>query len=346
MQPKPNSSLSRVREPVQERTGSGTSGTGAMQEDPRPKIAPARSTPAAATQPSSMPSANDMQHIGLDLIDESDRLRLHFPPYRKLHELAEDIKRRGQLMPLFVRPRGASYELISGYRRLAALRLNHAEAAHCRIFRDLSDSEAYDIAIMENEDRDDFSVLERAQICLQLQSEGKTAEEIAARFRWTNRRNVYHHYRLAKEASPNLREAMQRDALSLHVALAVIDGKAAAFGDAVEREILNTIVESGMSIREARNHIERVRRAQESGAAGSRTRRDPFLREHKEGAFTIAARIDPKHPDNLGEAIASVEIALKRMRQLKRKLEPATETEPKPMKEAPACSKQQAPRPE
>jgi ParB/RepB/Spo0J family partition protein len=286
-------------------------------------LAPAEVTP---------PLEVEAKQIAIELLDESDRLRLRLPPYRGIPELAESLKAKGQLAPLYVRPKGTRFELISGYRRLTALKQISAAAAFCRIFRGISDQRAYDIAITENEDEDDLSDLERAQICLRLQSEGQTADEIAARFGWSSRRNVYFHYRLANDASPAMRDALQQGGLSLHVALALIDAKAASLGDQKEREILKTVVEHEMSVREAKNHVLRIRRAVEA-ASGEPSTRVGYLRDHKNGAFTISARIDPQHPDDLDEAIASVELALKRMKQIKRKLEPKAE-ETKPTKPA------------
>jgi ParB/RepB/Spo0J family partition protein len=278
----------------------------------------------------------ETRKIPLDLIDESDQLRLRIPPYQHIPELAENLKRKGQLAAMYVRTKSDRFELISGYRRLTALKLNSAATAFCRIFRGISDVQAYDIAVSENEDKDDLSILERAQICLRLQAEGRTGDEIAARFGWTNRRNVYHHYRLAKEASPALREALQQGGLSLHVALALIDAKAADLGAHLEREILKIVVEREMSVRETKSHVIRARQAAQPSRPDRATGADGYIRDHKNGAFTITARIDPHHPENLDALIASIETALKRTKQLKRKLghkpepRPDRDSEPKP----------------
>jgi ParB family chromosome partitioning protein len=264
----------------------------------------------------------ETRKIPLDLIDESDQLRLRIPPYQHIPELAENIKKKGQLAAMYVRSNGDCFELISGYRRLSALKLIGAPNALCRIFRGISDAQAYDIAVTENEDKDDLSVLERAQICLRLQAEGRTADEIAARFGWTNRRNVYHHYRLAKEASPALREALQQGGLSLHVALALIDAKAADLGEQLEREILKTVVEREMSVRETKSHIMRARQAAQPSRADRSHGAASYIRDHKHGAFTILARIDPHYPESLDAVIAAIESALKRAKKLKRKLDP------------------------
>jgi ParB family chromosome partitioning protein len=295
---------------------------------------PVRSHEAQPSLPtldrSAGPDDFETRKIPLDLIDESDQLRLRIPPYQHIPELAENLRRKGQLAAMYVRANGDRFELISGYRRLTALKLNSAPTAFCRIFRGISDVQAYDIAVSENEDNDDLSILERAQICLRLQAEGRTGDEIAARFGWTNRRNVYHHYRLAKEASPALREALQQGGLSLHVALALIDAKAADLGEQLEREILKTVVEREMSVRETKSHVIRARQAAQPSRPDRATLADRYIRDHKNGAFTITARIDPQHPESLDVLIGAIETALKRTKQLKRKLAPKTEPRPEP----------------
>jgi ParB family chromosome partitioning protein len=278
----------------------------------------------------------EIRRIPLDVIDESNQLRLRIPPYQHIPELAENIKNKGQLAAMYVRAKGDRFELISGYRRMTALKLIKAPTALCRIFRGISDTQAYDIAVSENEDKDDLSVLERAQICLRLQAEGRTGDEIAARFGWTNRRNVYHHYRLAKEASPALREALQQSGLSLHVALAMIEAKAADLGEQTEREILKTVVERELSVRETKSHVLRARQAAQLARSDRSTSTDGYIRDHKHGGFTLAARIDHHHPEKLDAVISAIETALKRARKLKRKLD--RKEEPAAGTEAPAAN--------
>jgi ParB family transcriptional regulator, chromosome partitioning protein len=288
-------------------------------------------------------SAVEIQHIPLDLIEESDRFRLRQPPYPDIAELGEELKRFGQTTPLFVRPKEDGYELISGYRRRAALELIELSTAICRIYRNLSDAEAYDLAISENQDRSSLTDLERAQICARLQREGRTAEQIAVRMGWTHERQVYNHLRLAKDASPALCTAVQGRRLSFTVALALIEAKSAALGESLERDIIETVIENDMTVREVRAHVNRVRKAapdQQSGDADAKGATKSYLREYKSGAFTINARLDPNAPSDVEEIIAALELALKRSRQVKRKLarnstaEAETTSENEPAEEA------------
>ena len=66
--------------------------------------------------------------VPLSQIKESDRLRLRRPPYDGIDDLAEKIKRDGQSTAMFVRQlKPAEFELISGYRRKAALELHASQ---------------------------------------------------------------------------------------------------------------------------------------------------------------------------------------------------------------------------
>lgn len=286
-------------------------------------FSPVKQMAAPALQETGAPKT-DTQHIPLDLIDESDRMRLRTRPYPGIEELAIDISAATQLMPMFVRPKAERYELISGYRRLAALKMLKAPTAYCRIFREISDNDAYDLAVRENQKRKNMTDLERADICLRYQTQGMTIEQIAKRMDWKGDRAVYHHLRVAKEASEQLRAALQARKLSFKVAVVLVETKTAQLGDPTEREILQTIMENGMSARQARAHVARVAKAISttgpSELASAPETKPHSIKEYKNGAFMITAKIDPSDPAEVPEAIAIIEVALKRARQLQKKL--------------------------
>jgi ParB/RepB/Spo0J family partition protein len=88
--------------------------------------------------------------VPLESIRECDRFRLRLRPYPDVDALAESIRDHGQLAPLFVRatPDG-TYELIAGYRRLAALHVLGAGSAFVTVF-DIDDEDAYLLAVSDN----------------------------------------------------------------------------------------------------------------------------------------------------------------------------------------------------
>ncbi len=97
----------------------------------------------------------------------------------KLEELVQSIKNKGVIQPLIVRKRGEEYEVIAGHRRLeAAKRLNIKDLPV--IVKELTDSEALEIGIIENLHREDLNPLEEALAYKRLSEEfNYSLQEIA-----------------------------------------------------------------------------------------------------------------------------------------------------------------------
>jgi len=77
----------------------------------------------------------------------------------ELDALTDSIRREGVLMPILLRPQGNGYELIAGERRWRA-----SQAAGLTeipaVIRDVDDLQALELAIIENEQRDDLTAIE------------------------------------------------------------------------------------------------------------------------------------------------------------------------------------------
>lgn len=76
-------------------------------------------------------------------------------------DLVESVREKGILQPLLVRPLGDGYEIVAGERRWRAAQRAQLHEVPV-IIRDLSDREALEIALVENLQRADLSVLEEA----------------------------------------------------------------------------------------------------------------------------------------------------------------------------------------
>ena len=110
-----------------------------------------------------------------------------FQPRRRFVEpeldaLAQSIREKGIIQPLLVRPiagEEAAFELIAGERRWrAAQRIGMHEVP--AIVRPLADSEALEIALVENLQREDLSALEEAEAYRRLMDEfGRTQAALA-----------------------------------------------------------------------------------------------------------------------------------------------------------------------
>ncbi len=79
-------------------------------------------------------------------VDESQNPR----PLRGVNRLAKNIKRFGQLTPIVVRPVEGRYSLVTGYRRMAALKVADLTHAVCRVVPDLDDETAAALCTVEN----------------------------------------------------------------------------------------------------------------------------------------------------------------------------------------------------
>lgn len=92
--------------------------------------------------------------------------RRYFDP-QKLAGLVESIKQHGILEPLLVRPVGSVYELVAGERRYRA-----AKDAGLRevpvVIREMNDSDALQVALIENLQREDLNPVEETEGILQL----------------------------------------------------------------------------------------------------------------------------------------------------------------------------------
>ncbi len=100
------------------------------------------------------------QLVPVELIDDSPfQVRIE---YRNILELAADVKRRGLLQPILLRPKGPRYEVVHGHRRTRAVRLNGSAHVLATI-RELDDDDAVWIQLAENIQRDDYTPIEQAR---------------------------------------------------------------------------------------------------------------------------------------------------------------------------------------
>ncbi len=79
-----------------------------------------------------------------------------------LKELAESIREHGVLQPVLVRPWEDKYEIIAGERRYRAAKLANIDLLPV-VIKEVNDNEAWEIALIENLQREDLTVIEEAR---------------------------------------------------------------------------------------------------------------------------------------------------------------------------------------
>jgi ParB family chromosome partitioning protein len=195
-----------------------------------------------------------------------------------LEELAESISESGVIQPLVVREGSDGYELIAGERRLRASRKAGLDAVPV-VIREVSDAEAYALALVENIQREDLNPIEEATAYERLKAElGLTQAELAEHL-GKSRSAIANATRLLKLPEAVQQMLVEGDLSSGHArALISLD-------DELARQIAERIVDEDLSVREAEKL---AKRAQKKGdddssdrSSGSRYRDDAQVNKIK-----------------------------------------------------------------
>jgi ParB family transcriptional regulator, chromosome partitioning protein len=231
----------------------------------------------------------------------------------ELNELAGSIKQHGVIQPIVVRPvKGAHdrFEIIAGERRWRASQLAGLHEVPI-VPADVSDSDALEIAIIENVQREDLNPLEEAQGYHALADEFKRSQDDIAKIVGKSRSHVANMMRLTKLPS-EVQAFIASGQLSAGHARALIgvpDPLAAA----------RRIVEEGLNVRqtEALAHEEGVpeRKQQKprSGGGGVARQKDAdTLALEKRVSDALGLTVAVNHRDPGG----SVQITYKSLEQL------------------------------
>jgi len=184
-----------------------------------------------------------------------------------LNELAASIKAQGLMQPLLVRPVGKdSYELIAGERRWRAAKIAGLAEVPALI-REVPDSAALAMALVENIQREDLNPIEEAAGLQRLLDEFRMTHEQAADAIGRSRSATTNLLRLLKLARPVQAMVMEGTLDMGHArALLPLDG-------ARQIEAANRIAARGLSVREAETLAARLLRGP-SARRKPRTDRD------------------------------------------------------------------------
>jgi ParB family chromosome partitioning protein len=178
------------------------------------------------------------------IVPQAGQPRQHFDKQR-LDELAQSIRDHGLLEPLVVRrtPESDKYELIAGERRWRALQRAGAREALV-VVKEVSASAAFELALIENVQREDLNPIELAEAYERLMRDhGYTQEALATRI-GKDRTTIANALRLVK-LPPRVRAHVIAGELSEGHARALLGaGDAAAIEQLAAR-----VLRFGLSVR-------------------------------------------------------------------------------------------------
>lgn len=165
------------------------------------------------------------------LLDLDKVIRSSINPRRRfnegaLNELASNIRRHGVLQPILCRPKKVGddefFEIVAGERRWRASRIAEQPQVPA-IVREMTDTEALEIAVIENAQREDLHPLEEAEgfgALLKAYGHGEassqSADDLAAKI-GKSRTHIYNRLKLL-QLIPDLRDAFFKDDFNATVA--------------------------------------------------------------------------------------------------------------------------------
>lgn len=188
-----------------------------------------------------------------------------------LQELADSIRQHGVLQPLLVRPlTTGGYQLVAGERRWRASRLAELKEVPV-IIKELTDSEAMEIAIIENLQREDLNPIEEAEGLQALIDKCAYTQDQVAVSVGKSRPAIANSLRLLR-LPEEVREMTKNGDISAGHARALL----AFDNQAVMLEVANSIVSNKLTVRDVEKLAKRPAAFAKKPAA---KRRDSFYDE-------------------------------------------------------------------
>lgn len=185
-----------------------------------------------------------------------------------LRELADSIRESGLIQPLVVRERQGRYEMIAGERRLRACRLAGLDKAPA-VIRNVTDVEAYTLALIENIQREDLNPVEEAIAYRKLLDDTGTSQAELAKQVGKSRPALANSVRLLD---------LPDDVLGLLAAGEITSGHARALvplDDAAAIQLAHKIVDQSWSVRRTEEEARKI----QANEASPKKRKKPRYRD-------------------------------------------------------------------
>ncbi|QDG49272.1 ParB/RepB/Spo0J family partition protein [Persicimonas caeni] len=186
-----------------------------------------------------------------------------------LRQLSESIEESGVIQPLVVRQVDDGYELIAGERRWRAAQMAGEEQVPA-VVKDVTDAEAYAIALVENVQREDLNPMEEAAAYARLLEEFDFTQEELAQQVGKSRSSVANSVRLLT-LPQKVCDMVASGDLSAGHARALV-----GLPSDIALRLATRIVKKGLSVREAEQLAKSMK---EQGEAQAKPKKKPTYRD-------------------------------------------------------------------
>lgn len=192
----------------------------------------------------SLEQSGQVEEIQLELIVANPFQPRKIFDEETLQELADSIQEHGILQPIAVRKKGRKYEIVAGERRYRATQLAGLEVIPA-IIKELSDAQMMELAILENLQREDLTVIEEAEAYQSLMENLHLTQEELSKRLGKSRPHIANHVRLL--ALPeDVREFMNDGTLSMGQGRALLGLK----NKRRISEVANKVIQQGLNVRQ------------------------------------------------------------------------------------------------
>ena len=171
----------------------------------------------------------------------------------EMEELAESIKRNGVVQPILVRPRkGYGYEIIAGERRWRAAKMVKLDNIPA-IILEIDDQQASEIALIENVQRQNLTILEEAEGYKRLIKEFDYTQEQLADVMGKSRSHVTNLIRLLG-LPKEVKDPLNNGSISAGHARALLSSPEPA-------EAVKEVIKKNYSVRQTENFVKKLSKA-------------------------------------------------------------------------------------
>ena len=201
---------------------------------------------------------------------------------QKLDELASSIRQKGIVQPILLRPtpnQSGRFQLVAGERRWRAAQVAQLHDIPAMV-RDLSDAECYEIALIENIQRQDLSVIDEAQGYSNLLEINRYTQEQLSKIIGKSRSHIANLLRLLG-LPESVQDLLRNDELTMGQARPLVGHPQAEF-------LAKTIIAKRLSARQAEELIKKA------GSGASQVAKEPFRIEKSADLKAIEKRAAAK----------------------------------------------------
>ena len=175
-----------------------------------------------------------------------------------LEELAESMKQIGLIQPVILAKDGDYYKIIAGERRWRAAKIAGIEKIPA-IIRDFNDEVAFDVALIENLQRENLNLIEEARGYKKLIDDFNFSQDEVAQKVGKSRPTVTNALRLL-----NLDERVQQFVLNNDISAGHARALLALEDKEAQYEVAEKIIENGLSVRVVESFVKNYKNHKQS----------------------------------------------------------------------------------